>query len=94
MLLTEISIDDLEILEKLRLERLSQLFISSLTYCLVYIDVENVFTIYCPSSEIVDELLGDLGDLCHYAWLILGCRTISLYFCQEEIVCVDTWVTL
>lgn len=94
MLLTEININDLETLKKLRLERLSQLFLSSLAYCLVYIDVENVFTIYCPSSEIVDELLDDLGDLCHYAWLILGSGTISLYFCQEEILRVDTWITL
>ena len=89
MLLTEINVDDLNKLMQLRLERLLHFFTSSLPHCLIQIDAGNMLTIYCLHSEIVDELLDDLENLCCYAWLILGVRKISLHFGLEEILRTD-----
>lgn len=89
MLLTEINIDDLKKLERLRIDRLLLFFASSLPQCLLQIDGENMLTIYCLNSETVDELLGDLEDLRSHAWLILGVKKISLHFGLEELLCTD-----
>jgi hypothetical protein len=94
MFLTEITADDLVRLEQCRMKRLLHFFGPSLPRCLIYLDADSELNIYCPNSEIVDELLDDLEDLCNYAWLILGVRAISLYFCYEEILHMDTKFTI
>jgi hypothetical protein len=91
MLLTEMNVDDLDKLNQFRLERLLSFFTSGLPYCLVQIDNGKTLTVYCPDSRIVDELLDDFEDLCHYAWMILGVKTIALQFCQEEILRTHTY---
>jgi hypothetical protein len=85
MLLTEINVDDLEKLERLRIDRLQLFFTSSLPQCLIMINAD-MLTIYCLHPEMMDKLLEDLEDLRSHAWLILGLKKISLYFGLEEIL--------
>jgi hypothetical protein len=89
MLLTEINVDDRHKLMQLRIERLLHFLTFSLPNCLLQIDGDNMLTVYCLQSEIVDDLLDNLEDLCSHARLILGVKTISLYFGLEEILCTD-----
>jgi hypothetical protein len=91
MVLTEINVDDLNKLMHLRIERLIHLFASSLPSCLIHIDAEHTLSVHCPQSEIVDDLLDELEDLCNHAWLILGASKIALYFGQEEILSTNTY---
>lgn len=91
MILTEINVDDLNTLEEFRMERFLHVFISNLSRCLIEIDSSNTLIVHCPDSGIVDELLDDLEDLCSLAWVILGVRAISLYFCEEEILQTATY---
>jgi hypothetical protein len=85
MLLTEINVDDLEKLERLRIDRLKLFFTASLPQCLIMINAD-MLTIYCLDPETIDKLLEDLEDLCSHSWLILGLKNISLYFGLEEIL--------
>jgi hypothetical protein len=86
MSLTEMNIDDRDQLKYLRIQRLRQLFAHSLQACLMRVNPDNMLAVHCPQPEIVDELLNEMEDLCKYAWLVLGVRSIALYFCQEEIL--------
>jgi hypothetical protein len=90
MLFNELTTDDQSQLNRFRIERLRQLFAPSLRSCLMRINPDNMLTVHCPHPGIVDELLEDLEDLCNHAWLILGVRSIGLYFCQEEILHTQT----
>jgi hypothetical protein len=85
----ELNVDDLNKLERLRIERLLLFFTSSLPHCILQIDEGNMLSIYCLSSETVDELLDEFEDLCSHAWLILGVKKLSLYFGLEEILNTD-----
>jgi hypothetical protein len=91
MLLTEINVDDLNTLLHYRLERFLQFFGSSLPSCLIQVDGSQLLAIHCPSTEIVDDLLDELEDLCDRAWLILGVNALALYFGEEEILRADTY---
>jgi hypothetical protein len=91
MLLTEINIDDLNKLMHLRVERLLHLFASTLPNCLIQIDAGELLAVYCPDSTLVDDLLDELEDLCHHAWLILGVNAVALYFGEEEILRANTY---
>jgi hypothetical protein len=90
MSLTELTTDDQKKLKQFRIERLRHFFAPSLQPCLMRINPDNMLTVHCPHPGIVDELLNDLEDLCSHAWLILGVRSIGLYFCQEEILYTKT----
>jgi hypothetical protein len=92
MLLTEINVDDLNTLMHFRIERLLHLFAASLPYCSIQIAAGDLLAIDCPSSAIVDDLLDELEDLCQHAGLILGVRSISIYFGEEEILHANTYV--
>jgi hypothetical protein len=86
MLLTELNIDDQHTLMEFRIERLLHFFTSSLPHCLLQIDGNNMLSVYCFHSEIVDDLLDELEDLCSHARLILGVSAISVHFGLEEIL--------
>ncbi len=89
MLLTEISLNDLLLLEQLRIERLRGFFSQSLMECPIYLDQHNRLTVHCPEPYLIDMLIGDLEELCDYAWLILGVESIVLLFAHEEVYRVD-----
>lgn len=89
MLLTEISLNDLLLLEQLRIERLRSFFSQSLMECPIYLDQHNQLTVHCPEPCLIDMLIDDLEELCDYAWLILGVESIVLSFAQEEVYRVD-----
>ncbi|MEE3718032.1 hypothetical protein V2H45_14925 [Tumidithrix elongata RA019] len=82
---TEITLDDLMILEQFRIERLRSFFAESLLSCIIQIDRHSMLTIHCPKPWIVDTLLMEIEDLCDYTWLILGVESLSLYLVHEEI---------
>jgi hypothetical protein len=91
MSLTEIDADDLNKLTHFRIERLRGFFTSSLQRCLIRIDSSNALILHCPHPSVVDELLNDLEDLHNHAWMILGVRSIAIYFYQEEILRTKTF---
>jgi hypothetical protein len=93
MSLTELNHDDLNKLTHFRIERLLQLYASSLPNCLIQLDPGRTLSVHCPDSALVDDLLDELDDLCNHAWLILGVKTVALYFGQEEILRADTYIT-
>ncbi len=89
MLLTEITMDDLDKLNQLRLERLLCFFTSSLPFCQIQIDGNNTLAIYCPHGGIMEELMNELEDLRYYACLILGVKLITLHLAQKEVMYID-----
>ncbi|WP_310482086.1 hypothetical protein [Chamaesiphon sp. VAR_48_metabat_403] len=91
MLLTELNVDDLNTLTHFRVERFLHLFATSLPSCLIQLDGHQTLTIHCPSTEIVDDLLDDLEELCDRAWLILGVNALCLYFGEEEVLQTNTY---
>lgn len=93
MSLTELNQDDLNKLMHFRIERLLNLYASSLPNCLIQLDPGRTLSVHCPDSALVDDLLDELDDLCNHAWLILGVKTVALYFGQEEILRADTHIT-
>jgi hypothetical protein len=88
MFFPELTVDDWMLLNRFRLDRLRSLFAQSLLQCLVYVDRHHRLVIHCSEPWIVDSLLTELEELCDYAWLILGVKTIVFLFAQEEIFCV------
>lgn len=89
MVLTEISFDDLIVLEQFRIERLRSFFSQSLMECSLSIHQHNLLTIHCPEPWLIDLLIDDIEELCDYAWVILGVESIVLSFAQEEVYRVD-----
>jgi hypothetical protein len=85
MFIAELTVDDLMLLQQFRIERLRSFFAENLLQCLVYVDRQHRLVIHCPEPLIVDTLLTDLQELCDYAWLIIGVKTIAIFFIQEEI---------
>jgi hypothetical protein len=85
MFLTEMTLDDLMLLEQFRIERLRSLFAQSLLKCLMYVDRQHRLAVHCPEMWMVDAVLMDFEELCDYAWLTLGVKTIALFFVKEEI---------
>jgi hypothetical protein len=85
MFIAELTVDDLMLLEQFRIERLRSFFAENLLQCLIYVDRQHRLVIHCPEPPIVDTLLTDLQELCDYAWLIIGVKTIAIFFVQEEI---------
>jgi hypothetical protein len=92
MLLTEINIDDLDKLKQLRMERLLCFFTSSLPFCQIQIDGDNVLAIYCPHGGIMEELMNELEDLRYYACLIVGAKLVTLHLAQKEVLCNDIYL--
>lgn len=85
MFLPELTVDDWMLIEQFQLDRLRSFFAQSLLQCLMYVDRQHRLVIHCPEPLIVDTLLTDLQELCDYAWLIIGVKTIAIFFVQEEI---------
>jgi hypothetical protein len=91
MSLSEINVDDLNKLKQFRIERLRRFFIASLQSCLIRIESGNTLMVHCPHPGIIDDLLDELEDLRNHAWMVLGVRSVALYFCQEEILRTENY---
>lgn len=89
MSLTEITFNDVILLEQLRNERLRGFFAQSLLRCALRRGPNKTLIIHCPEAWMIDALMADLEEICHYAWLILGAEAIALYFVQEEICRIE-----
>jgi hypothetical protein len=89
---TEMNVNDLNKLRQLRMDRFIGLFSSTLPFCLIQIDAENVLTIHCYHAGIMNGLVSEIEDLCYYACLIIGAKFISLHLLQKEVLRVDAFV--
>jgi hypothetical protein len=81
---TELNIDDVNRLSQLRIERLAKFFAASLSYCSMYVNANNKLIIACFNPDVMGELLDDSDELCYYACLILGVRSLSIHLSAEE----------
>lgn len=85
MINIQMNIEDIDKLNKFRMERLLSLFDPSLQNCIVHIDTDSTLSVYCPHPGILEELIDELDDLRDHAWFILGAREVMLYTaCEKE----------
>jgi hypothetical protein len=89
---TEMNVNDLNKLKHLRIERLLGLFSSSLPFCLIQVDADNVLSIHCYHAGILERLISELEDLCYYSCLIVGVKFISLHSLNKEVLRVDAFI--
>jgi hypothetical protein len=89
MLITTMNTNDLEMLQQFRVQRFICFFATSLQFCSIQISTENILNIYCPHEGFVDELLYELEDLCHYAYLILGVYGIFFHWDNPKCTSVN-----
>lgn len=85
MVFTELSIDDINRLSQIRVERLTKFFAASLSNCSMYVNANNNLIIACFNSNVMEELLDDLDELSRYARLILGVRSLSIHLLLENL---------
>jgi hypothetical protein len=81
---TRMNIEDIDKMNKLRVDRLIGFFITSLQHCVIQIDTESTLSVYCPHPKIMKELLDELEDLKNHAWIILGARKVMLYYIHDK----------
>jgi hypothetical protein len=81
MLLTELTLNDLRLLEQFRIERFRSLFAENSSAWMIYIDRDTA-VIGCARLEIADRLRVDIAELGEYTWQILGVRSIAI-FCER-----------
>jgi hypothetical protein len=77
--------NDFLVLEVLRLERFRTHFLDTLPECFLFLDRNCTLAIHCSEPWLVDDLLAQIDQLCHYAWIIVGAYQVSIWFAQEEI---------
>jgi hypothetical protein len=88
----ELTTNDLLLLEQYRLDRFRSFFADTLPLCFLHLDSNGLLKIHCSEPWIVDELLDGIQPLLWYAWVIVGARSLSIYFAQEEIVQSQTYL--
>jgi hypothetical protein len=86
----ELTDQDSLILEVLRLERFRSHFLDTLPECFLLLDRHCTLAIHCSEPWLVDDLLAEIDQLCHYAWIVVGAYKISIWFAQEEIYTTRT----
>jgi len=79
-----LSHDDQYRLDKLRLDRLRS-EIPSLDGTITWLTLEHRLVITCLNAVQVDDLMIDVDQIEHSAWLILGVKTASIVFAGEQI---------
>lgn len=86
----ELTDNDLLILEVLRLERFRTFFSDTLPLCFLFLDRGYTLAIHCSEPWLVDHLIAEIDQLCHYAWIVVGAYEISIWFAQEELYTTRT----
>lgn len=86
----DLTSEDVLILEKLRIARLSSFFAESLPLCLMEIRQSSTLAIHCPRPCLVDELMSEIVALSWYAWVVVGVHHLSIYFAGEEVYATST----
>lgn len=87
---SELTDNDLLILEVLRLERFRTFFSDSLPLCFLFLDRHYTLAIHCSEPWLVDHLIAEIDQLCRYAWIVVGAHEISIWFAQEELYTTRT----
>ncbi len=86
----ELTDNDFLILEVLRLERFRTYFLDTLPLCFLLLDRNCTLAIHCSEPWLVDDLMAEIDQLCHYAWIVVGAYQVSIWFAQEEIYTTRT----
>jgi hypothetical protein len=86
----ELTDNDALLLEVLRMERFRSHFLDTLPDCFLFLDRNYTLAIHCSEPWIVDDLLSEIDQLCHYAWIVVGAYQVSIWFAQEEICTTRT----
>lgn len=84
-MLSELTTNDLLLLEQYRLQRFRSFFFSALVACPLCLDEHNTLVIHCLDPELVDQLLSQIDQLRWYARIVLGVHCLAIKFVQEEI---------
>jgi hypothetical protein len=82
---TQLSSQDLSLLQQLRLERLQTLFAKSLGICLLEFEDTETLAIHCPEPWVVDRLMDNMNRLLKAIWIVVGVRYIAICFAGEEV---------
>lgn len=86
----ELTVEDLLVLEKHRLDRLRSCFAETLAECFLHLSQNNTLTIHCSEAWMVDQLLSEIDRLRGAVWVITGAQRLSICFAQEEIYRTST----
>lgn len=86
----QLTLEDLQVLRKGRLNRLQKLFVKPLGVCRLQMTRRENLVIHCPEPWVVDELLGDLPHLINAARVVAGAQSLSICFIGEEIYRTNT----
>jgi len=89
-MLSDLTLDDLSLLEHHRLKRFRSLFGKLLTACALELRAGETLILHCLQPGVVDRLLREIDRLSTCAGIVLGVRFLSLYFAQEELLTVET----
>ncbi|NDJ18848.1 hypothetical protein [Myxacorys almedinensis] len=82
---TQLTTQDLSLLEGLRVKRLRQRFTKSLGLCALHLEGSDTLIVHCPEPWIVDRLLNDLDRLLKAIWIVAGIKYVSICYAEEEI---------
>ena len=83
--MSQLTRQDLRLLEKYRIQRLRQLFSKTLGLCLLKLDSKDTLRVHCPEPWLIDHIIGDADRLLNSTRLMLGVRYLSLYYAGEEV---------
>jgi hypothetical protein len=90
-MLEPITSRDLFRLEALRLNRFNDRFAHILTpHCMVCLDEDNCLLIVCDRPSQVDAFIKIADKLKHYAWVVVGAKTVALQFAGEQVWGIKT----
>jgi hypothetical protein len=85
----QFSPEDQQILLQNRLKRFRKLFLRPLGLCRLQFKRDRLI-IHCTEPWMVDELLLDLDEVTESARVIVGAKTVALYFYGEEVYQAST----
>lgn len=75
---------DLSMLEDFRIDRLKQLYAQTFSACQLETRFEALL-IHCAEPWCVDQVMEELDRIAKAAWLVLGVKSISVCYADEEI---------
>lgn len=75
---------DLSMLEDFRIDRLKQLYPQTLSGCLLETKFDALL-VHCSEPWCVDQVMEDLDRIAKAAWVILGVKSLSVCYANEEI---------
>lgn len=75
---------DLAMLGDYRIDRLRELYVQTLSGCALELKF-NALLIHCSEPWCVDQVMEELDRIVKAAWIVLGVKSVSLCYANEEI---------